>query len=111
LIHTADWAVDTLHPSLRGFLEAGDALLGADDIPISLERTRATGLVGYGLDGRRRFLRFPGNERIGLWGAAWPYAYATVRRPVKRTYVIDLRSGRTANVLPTVRLPVILGPR
>jgi hypothetical protein len=111
LIHTADWTVDTLHPSLRWFLQAGDALMGADDLPISLDRTRATGLVGYGLDGRRRFLRFPGDERIGLWGAAWPYAYATVRRPRKRTYVIDVRSGRTANVLPTVRLPVILSGR
>jgi hypothetical protein len=67
--------------------------------------------VGYGIDGQRRFLRFPGDERIGLWGAAGPYAYVTVRRPRKRTYVVDLRSGRTANVLPTVRLPVILGPR
>jgi hypothetical protein len=111
LIHTADWTVDTLHPSLRWFLQAGDALTGADAIPLSAERTRATGLVGYGVDGRRRFVRFPGNERIGLWGAAWPYAYATFRRPRKRTYVIDLRSGRTANVLPTVRLPVILSPR
>jgi hypothetical protein len=111
LIHTSDWTVDTLHPSLRWFLHAGDALMGADAIPVSRERVRATGLVGYGVDGRRRFLRFPRNERIGLWGAAWPYVYLTVRRPEKRTYVIDLRSGRTVNTLPTVRLPVILASR
>jgi hypothetical protein len=91
--------VGTLHRSLRWFLQAGDALVGAE-----------AGLVAYEFDGRRRFDRFQGNERIGLWGAAWPYAYVTVRRPHKRTYVVDLRSGRTANVLGTVRLPVIFAP-
>jgi hypothetical protein len=107
LIRTADWTVDTIHPSLRWFAFTGEALVGADAVPVSLDRSRATGLVAYGLDGRRRFGRFRGNERIGLWGAAWPYAYVTVRRPHRRTYVIDLRSGRTAKVLPTVRLPTI----
>jgi hypothetical protein len=108
LIDTADWTVDTVHRSLRWFLRTGDALVGADTVPVTMDRSRATGLVAFGLDGRRRFGRFPDNERIGLWGAAWPYAYVTVRRPHRRTYVVDLRSGRTAKVLPTVRLPWIL---
>jgi hypothetical protein len=111
LIRTADWTVEALHPHLRWFLQTGDALLGADSIPVTQERSRPTGLVAYGFDGRRRFGRFPGNDRIGLWGASWPYAYLTVRRPHERTYVVDLRTGRTANVLPTVRLPVIFGAR
>jgi hypothetical protein len=106
LIDLADWTVRTLNPSLRWFAETGGALVGADVLPVTQDRSKATGLVAYGVDGKQRFGRFAGDERIGLWGAAWPYAYVTSWRP-RRTYVIDLRSGRTVNVIPRLRLPLI----
>jgi hypothetical protein len=106
LIDVSDWTVSTLHRSLRWFAQTGDTFVGADVLPVTQDRSRATGLVAYGLDGRRRFERFAGEEDVGLWGAAWPYAYVSSWRP-RRTYVVDLRTGRTANVLPRFRLPVI----
>jgi hypothetical protein len=106
LIRVSDWTVTTLNASLRWFLQAGDALVGADVLPVTQDKSKATGLVAFGLDGERRFARFAGNERIGLWGAAWPYAYVTSWRP-RRTYVVDLRSGRTVNALPRFRLPLV----
>jgi hypothetical protein len=106
LVRLDDWTVSTLNPSLRWFAQTGDALVGADVLPVTQDRSKATGLVAYGVDGRRRLARFAGDERIGLWGAAWPYAYVTSWRP-RRAYVVDLRSGRTVNAMPRFRLPLI----
>ncbi|MGH2744259.1 MAG: hypothetical protein ACRDN8_17615 [Thermoleophilaceae bacterium] len=107
LIRTADWTVTTLNPLLRWFTRTGDVLLGMDSIPVSRADSKATGLVAYGTDGRRLFTRFRGDGRAGLRGASWPYAYVTARRP-RRTYVIDLRTGRTANVIRSTSPPILL---
>ncbi len=109
LIRVADWTVSTLNPLLRWFTWAGDALLGMDAVPVSLSDSKATGLAVYGTNGTRRFTRFRGNGRAGLWGAAWPYAYVTARRP-RRTYVVDLRTGRTENVIRSLSPPMLLVP-
>jgi hypothetical protein len=106
LIDTAGWTVRTVDRSLRWFAHAGDMLVGADVLPVTQDRSRATGLVAYGVDGRRRFSRFAGDEHIGLWGASWPYAYVTDWRP-RQVGVIDLRTGRTERLLPRFRLPVL----
>jgi hypothetical protein len=105
LIRTEDWTVTTLNPLLRWFTWAGDMLLGMNSA--SLPDSKATGLVAFGTDGRRRFTRFRAEGRGWLRGAAWPYAYVTIRGP-KRTYAVDLRTGRTVNVIGSMRQPVLL---
>jgi hypothetical protein len=107
LIRIADWSMTTLNPLLRWFAWAGDALLGMNSVSVSLGDSTATGLVAYGTDGTRRFTRFRDIGRGWLRGAAWPYAYVTARGP-KRTYVVDVRTGRTVNVVGSMRPPVLL---
>jgi hypothetical protein len=105
LVRTNDWTVTTLNPLLRWFTWAGDTLLGMNSA--SLPDSKATGLVAYGTDGERRFTHLRAHGRGWLRGAAWPYVYVTIRGP-KRTYVVDLRTGRTVNVIGSMRLPVLL---
>ena len=100
LIDTAGWSVRTLDPLLSEFALAGDALVGI--------RPALEGLAVYGT-GRDRFVRIRGSRPVGLVGAAWPYAYVTARRP-RRTYVVDLRTGRTVNTVPSIRPPSLLVP-
>ena len=45
-----------------------------------------------------------GDERVGLWGAVWPYAHLTIRGR-RRKLVVDLRSGRTVRVFPGTTWP------
>jgi hypothetical protein len=104
LIDTTTWTARTLNPLLRWYVRAGPVLLGADAVPVTPRRSRASGLVAYGLDGRPLFERFRENARIGLWGAVWPYAHLTVRGRRKKL-VIDLRTGRTVRVLAGTAWP------
>jgi hypothetical protein len=104
LVDTRTWTARTLNPWLRWHVRAGSVLLAADALPLTPARSHATGLVAYSIDGRRLFTRFRGDERIGLWGAVWPYAHLTVRGR-RRKLVVDLRSGRTVRVFPGTTWP------
>jgi hypothetical protein len=107
LIRTADWTATTLNSLLPSFTLAGGLLLGMNSDPLSLAGANPTGLVAYGSDGRRRFTRFRGEARGWLRAVAWPYAYVRDLRP-RRTYVVDLRSGRTVGEAGSRRPPVLL---
>jgi hypothetical protein len=109
LIRTADWTATTLNPLLKSFTLAGDLLLGMNGEPASLTGAEATGLVGYGSDGRRRFTRFRAAGRAWLRDVAWPYAYVREISP-RRTLVVDLRNGRTVGETGSRRPPVLLVP-
>src|SRR5918999_5432377 len=109
LIRTADWTATTLNPLFKSFTVAGDLLLGMNAEPAALSEAEATGLVGYGLDGRRRFTRFRGAGRAWLRDVAWPYAYVREISP-RRTLVVDLRNGRTVGRTGSRRPPVLLVP-
>ena len=100
-IRTADWSVTTLDPLLFRFVHAGGLLAGM--------RSLGTGLAVYGADGRGLFARIRGGRPDSLRGAAWPYAYVTAKPP-RRTYVVDLRTGRTVNTIPLRRPPSLLVP-
>jgi hypothetical protein len=107
LIRTADWTAITLNPLFQSFTLAGGLLLGMNSDPLSLAGAKPTGLVAYASDGRRRFTRFRGEARGWLRAVAWPYAYVRDLRP-RRTYVVDLRSGRTVGEAGRKRPPVLL---
>jgi hypothetical protein len=107
LIQTADWTATTLNPLLQSFTLAGGLLLGMNSDPLSLAGANPTGLVAYGSDGRRRFTRFRAEARGWLRAVAWPYAYVRDLRP-RRTYVVDLRSGRRVGEAGSRRPPVLL---
>jgi hypothetical protein len=109
LIRTADWTATTLNPLFKSFTVAGDLLLGMNAEPAALSGAEATGLVVYGLDGRRRFTRFRGAGRAWLRDVAWPYAYVREISP-RRTLVVDLRNGRTVGETGSRRPPVLLVP-
>jgi hypothetical protein len=109
LIRTADWTATTLNPLFKSFTVAGDLLLGMNGEPAALSGAEATGLVAYGLDGRRRFTRFRGAGRAWLRDVAWPYAYVREISP-KRTLVVDLRNGRTVAETGSRRPAVLLVP-
>jgi hypothetical protein len=106
LIRVDDWRVTTLHPLLRWFTLAGDALLGMDSVPAGQGDSKATGLLAWTTDGSRRFTRFRG-DRGWIWGAAWPYAYVRAVGP-RRTYVVDVRTGRTVTKTRERRPPLLL---
>jgi hypothetical protein len=107
LIRTADWTATTLNPLFQSFTLAGGLLLGMNSDPLSLGGAKPTGLVAYTSDGRRRFTRFRGEARGWLRAVAWPYAYVRDLRP-RRTYVVDVRSGRTVGEAGSNRPPVLL---
>lgn len=109
LVRTSDWTASTLNPLLKSFTLAGDLLLGMNGEPAALTGAEATGLVGYGSDGRRRFTRFRGAGRAWLRDVAWPYAYVREISP-RRTLVVDLRNGRTVGETGSRRPPVLLVP-
>jgi hypothetical protein len=107
LIRTADWTATMLNPLFRSFTLTGELLVGMNSDPTSLGDSKATGLVAYGTDGRRRFTRFRGDGRAWLRAAAWPYAYVRDISP-RRTLVVDLRTGRTVGETGSRRPPVLL---
>jgi hypothetical protein len=107
LIRTAEWSATTLNPLFQSFALAGGLLLGMNSDPLSLAGAEPTGLVAYASDGTRRFTRFRGEARGWLRAVAWPYAYVRDLRP-RRTYVVDLRSGRTVGEAGSKRPPVLL---
>lgn len=107
LIRTSDWTATTLNPLFRSFTLAGPVLLGMNSDPLALAGAKPTGLVAYGTDGRRRFTRFRGEPRGWVRATAWPFAYVRDLRP-RRTYVIDLRTGRTVGLAGSQRPPVLL---
>jgi hypothetical protein len=109
LVRTSDWTATTLDPLFKSFTLAGDLLLGMNGEPASLDGADATGLVGYGTDGRRHFARFRGAGRAWLRDVAWPYAYVREISP-RRTLVVDLRNGRTVGETGSRRPPVLLVP-
>jgi hypothetical protein len=109
LIRTSDWSATILNPLLKSFAVAGDLLLGMNGEPAALAGAGATGLVGYGTDGRRRFARFGHAGRAWLRDVAWPYAYVREISP-RRTLVVDLRDGRTVGETGPRRPPVLLAP-
>jgi hypothetical protein len=107
LIRTADWTTTTLNPLLQSFTVAGGLLLGMNSDPTALGAARPTALVAYGPEGKRRFTRFRGDRRAWLRAVAWPYAYVRGLSP-RRTYVVDLRTGRTVHETGSNRPPVLL---
>ena len=107
LISTGDWTATALNPLFHSFTLAGGRLLGMNADPASLGGAAATGLVVYGTDGRRRFMRFRGQGRAWLREVAWPYAYVREISP-RRTLVVDLRTGRTVGETGSRRPPVLL---
>jgi hypothetical protein len=98
LIQTAGWSVTTLDPLLFQFTLAADALVGMRWVGDRLAVYRA---------GSDRSVRIRGSRPRGPVSAAWPYAYVTVKPP-RLTHVVDLRTGRTVNTIPSVRPPSLL---
>jgi hypothetical protein len=109
LIRTGDWSATILNPLLKSFAVAQDVLLGMNGEPAALAGAGATGLLAYGIDGRRRFARLGGAGRAWLRDVAWPYAYVREISP-RRTLVVDLRNGRTVGETGPRRPPVLLVP-
>jgi hypothetical protein len=107
LIQTVDWTTTTLNPLLKSFTLTGGLLLGMNAEPATLGGREPTGLVAYGQDGRRRFMRFRDHGRAWLRDVAWPYAYVREISP-RRTLVVDLRTGRTVAETGSRRPPVLL---
>jgi hypothetical protein len=107
LVRTADWTATTLNPLLQSFTLTGELLIGMNSDPSALGNSDGTGLVAYGMDGRRRFTRLRGDGRAWLRAAAWPYAYVREISP-RRTLVVDLRTGRTVGETGSRRPPVLL---
>ena len=102
LIDTRDWSIRTLdtRPSLMQV--AGNTILAhGTKWYAGWRRGASTGLLAYDSSGRRAFSRFRGQDVLTL-GSRARFAYVWVR-PTRMLHVIDLRDGRSINVVP--RLP------
>jgi hypothetical protein len=106
LVDTRDWEVRTLDERAMSFSYAAGTLLAyAHDGTV--EEPRGIGLVGYGLDGRRRFELFEGRElvlapthgkRAYVWGGDATKAVDVERGVVERNLwasVPTLLTGRS----------------
>jgi hypothetical protein len=91
---------------------AGDRLLANGTTwSAGFRKSTSTGLVAFDLSGRPAFDRFAGKD-VAVLGDHGAYAYVWVR-PDRMLHVLDLRTGRTVNTIPTLpaRLPTLLGDR
>ena len=109
LVDPRDWSIRTVHRRTNVLDTAGDRLLANGTTwNAGWRKATSTGLVAFDLSGRPAFDRFAGKD-IAVLGDHGPYAYVWVR-PDRMLHVLDLRTGRTVNTIPTVsaRLPTLL---
>jgi hypothetical protein len=107
LVDASDWSWRVVDADADYVVHARDTLLvaGVDWDPAT-GRTTGHGLTAYALDGERRFHRF-GDRPVRRLQAVGRYAYATLAGQ-RRSHVIDLRTGRTVQMLRTATPPTLL---
>jgi hypothetical protein len=112
LVDPRDWSIRTVNRRTNVLDIAGDRLLANGTTwNASWRKSTSTGLVAFDLSGRPAFDRFAGKD-VAVLGDHGRYAYVWVR-PDRMLHVLDLRSGRTVNMIPTMpaRLPTLLTDR
>jgi hypothetical protein len=112
LVDPRDWSIRTVNRRTNVLDAVGDRLLANGTTwSAGAQKSTSTGLVAFDLSGRPAFDRFAGKD-VAVLGDHGRYAYVWVR-PDRMLHVLDLRTGRTVNTIPThpVRLPTLLGDR
>ena len=112
LVDPSDWSVQTLNRRTNVLDIAGDRLLANGTTwNAGWRKSTSTGLVAFDLSGRPAFDRFGGKD-VAVLGDNGRYAYVWVR-PDRMLHVLDLRTGRSVNTIPTLpaRLPMFLMDR
>jgi hypothetical protein len=112
LVDPRDWSVRTVSRRTNVLDTAGDRLLANGTTwNAGWRKSTSTGLIASDLSGQPAFDRFAGKD-ISVLGDHGRYAYVWVR-PDRMLHVLDLRSGRTVNTIPTVpaRMPTLLSDR
>ena len=109
LVDPLDWAVRTVNRRTNLFDTAGNRLLAHGTTwNKGWRKSTSTGLLAFDLGGQPAFGRFGGKD-VTVLGDHGRYAYVWVR-PDRMLHVLDLRSGRTVNAIPTTpaRMPTLL---
>jgi hypothetical protein len=112
LVDPRDWSIRTVNRRTNVLDAVGDRLLANGTTwSAGAQKSTSTGLVAFDLSGRPAFDRFAGKD-VAVLGDHGRYAYVWVR-PDRMLHVLDLRTGRTVNTIPThpARLPTLLGDR
>ena len=109
LVNPLDWSIRTVNRRTNIFETAGNRLLAHGTTwNKGWRKSTSTGLLAFDLDGQPAFGRFGGKD-VTVLGDHGRYAYVWVR-PDRMLHVVDLRSGRTVNAIPTApaRMPTLL---
>ena len=109
LVDPLDWSLRTVNRRTNLFETAGDRLLAHGTTwNRGWRKSTSTGLLAFDLGGQPAFGRFGGKD-VTVLGDHGRYAYVWVR-PDRMLHVLDLRSGRTVNAIPTTpaRMPTLL---
>jgi hypothetical protein len=112
LVDPRDWSIRTLSRRTNVLNSAGTHLLANGTTwNAGWRKSQSTGLVAFDLSGRPAFDRFARKD-VAVLGDHGPYAYVWVR-PDRMLHVLELRTGRTLNRIPTrpARLPTLLMDR
>ena len=112
LVDPRDWSTQTVNRRTNVLDIAGDRLLANGTTwNAGWRKSTSTGLVAFDLSGRPAFDRFGGKD-VAVLGNHGRYAYVWVR-PDRMLHVLDLRTGRSVNTIPTVpaRWPMLLMDR
>jgi hypothetical protein len=111
IIDTRDWSIRTLDPRPNLIHVAGETVLASGVRWFGGRRPpEATGLLAFDSTGRRAYVRFRGQDVIGI-GSRGRLGYVWIWR-TRRLHVIDLRDGRTLNeIRGWRRVPFLLLPR
>jgi hypothetical protein len=112
LVDPADWSMRTVSRRTNVLDTTENRLLASGTKwNAGWRKSTSTGLVAFDLSGRPAFDRFAGKDVVVL-GDYGRYAYVWVR-PDRMLHVVDLRSGRSVNVIPTpnTRLPTLVTRR
>jgi hypothetical protein len=112
LVDPRDWSVRTVNRRTNVLDIAGDRLLAnGTSWNAGWRKSKSTGLVAFDLSGQPAFDRFAGKD-VAVLGDHGRYAYVWVR-PDRMLHVLDLRTGRSVNTIPTLpaRLPTLLMDR
>ena len=109
LVNPLDWSLRTVNRHTNLFETAGDRLLAHGTTwNRGWRKSTSTGLLAFDLGGQPAFGRFGGKD-VAVLGDHGRYAYVWVR-PDRMLHVLDLRSGRTVDAIPTTpaRMPTLL---
>ena len=112
LVDPRDWSIRTASRRTNSVYTATDRLLASGTTwNAGWRKSTSTGLIAFDLSGRPAFERFAGKDVVVL-GDHGRYGYVWVR-PNRMLHVLDLRTGRTVNAIPTrpARLPTLVTER